>query len=59
MKTITFEVMNDDGTISLETTKVMELPKFDSIEEFSSFISTAFKSESETLPPPPEVIVLI
>jgi len=59
MKTITFEVMNDDGTISFETTKVMELPKFNTVEQLSSFISTAFKSESETLPSPPEVIVLI
>ena len=58
MKTITFEVMNDDGSISLETTNVMEMPKFNTFEEFSSWLSTAF-SNNNTLPPAPEVVVLI
>ena len=52
---ITFEVLNDDGNITYETTKVVELPVFKTVEEFSSFISTAFGD----LPPVPEVIVLV
>jgi hypothetical protein len=52
---ITFEVLNDDGSITYEATKIVELPNFDTVEEFSSFISTAFGD----LPKVPEVIVLV
>lgn len=42
MKTITYEVYNDDGSISYETTEVVEMPMFTTAEEFSEFINRAF-----------------
>ena len=42
MKTITFEVYNDDGSISYETSQLVELPMFSTVEELSAFIDSAF-----------------
>ena len=39
---LTFEVFNDDGSITLEKTKMVELPKFSSVEDFVDFLNCAF-----------------
>jgi hypothetical protein len=40
---LTFQVFNDDGSVTLEKTKFVELPKtFDSVEDFISFLNCAF-----------------
>lgn len=57
MKTVTFEVYNDDGSVSYETNKIVELPLFNTVEELTEFLSTAFNDDK--LPPAPEVICLI
>ncbi len=41
---ITFEVYNSDGSITLEKTKMVELPKFSSVEDFVDFLNCAFVS---------------
>jgi hypothetical protein len=42
MKTITYEVYNEDGSITYETSEIVELPLFATAEEFSEFINNAF-----------------
>jgi len=39
---LTFEVYNEDGSITLEKTKMLELPKFSSVEDFNHFLNCAF-----------------
>jgi hypothetical protein len=47
MKTITYEVYNDDGSVTYETSKIVELPLFDTAEEFSEFLLTAFNDNND------------
>jgi hypothetical protein len=42
---LTFEVFNNDGSITLEKTKMLELPKFSSLEDFTHFLNCAFIEE--------------
>lgn len=40
---LTFQVFNDDGSVTLEKTKFVELPKkFDSAEDLIAFLNCAF-----------------
>jgi hypothetical protein len=45
---LTFQVANNDGSVTLEKTKFVELPKtFNSIEDFTAFLNCAFLGSEE------------
>ena len=46
---LTFEVFNSDGSVTLEKTKMVELPKFSSVEDFIDFLNCAFLDSTQIM----------